>query len=228
LLLVDDHLRFLQSLRKILESETDLTVVAAATTGRAAVVAAADFQPDVVLMDVAMPQMNGVEATRQIMAQSETVGVLMLTVYQDPMVVFQAIKAGARGYVLKNAAPVALVQAIRTVAAGGALIDPGLATLVLQEFQRCWSDEIPNKIPKGTTSTTTSSVPLSEREAAILCRVAAGWSNKEIGRDLGLANKTISNSLTVIFHKLQVSDRAQAAVYAVQQGLTEPYRQPQS
>jgi DNA-binding NarL/FixJ family response regulator len=144
------------------------------------------------------------------------------------MVVFQAIKAGARGYVLKNAAPVALVQAIRTVAAGGALIDPGLATLVLQEFQRCWSDEIPNKIPKGTTSTTTSSVPLSEREAAILCRVAAGWSNKEIGRDLGLANKTISNSLTVIFHKLQVSDRAQAAVYAVQQGLTEPYRQPQS
>ncbi len=220
LLVVDDHAGFRHGLRNLLDSEPDLAVVGEAANGVTAVAAVAVCHPDVVLMDIEMPELNGIAATRQIVAQDGAVGVLMLTVYQDPQVVFQAIKAGARGYVLKNAHPVELVQAIRTVATGGALIDPALAAVVLQEFQRCWAAEIPMHATPPRPY-----VELTERERAILSRIAAGWSNKQIGQELGLADKTIRNSLTIIFHKLQVGDRAQAAVYAVQQGLAQPHHE---
>jgi DNA-binding NarL/FixJ family response regulator len=206
--MVDDHRLFLEGLRGLLEMEPDLRIVGTAANGYEALAAVERLQPDVVLMDINMPGLNGVDATRQIIQRYPATGIIILTMYREEEQVFQAIKSGARGYILKDVETAEVVVAIRAVARGESRIEPVLATRLLQEFQRVWQET-------GTDPRSR----LSEREVAILRLIAGGLSNKAIAADLGFAEKTIKNYITVIFQKLHLSDRTQAAVYAVQHGL---------
>jgi two-component system, NarL family, response regulator LiaR len=210
LLMVDDHRMFLQGMRTLIEMEADVQVVGECTNGYEAVEAVLRLQPDVVLMDINMPGLNGVDATRQIMERRPETGIIILTMYREDAQVFHAIKNGARGYILKDVETTEVVRAIRAVARGESMIDPSLATRVLTEFKRVWQQ------PGGHTQD-----GLTDREVSILRLIAAGHSNKEIGAQLCFAEKTIKNYITGIFQKLQLSDRTQAAVYAVQHGLVE-------
>ncbi len=210
LMMVDDHRMFLQGLRTLIEMEPDIEVVGECNNGYDALEAVMHLQPDVVLMDINMPGMNGVEVTRQILERRPQTGVIILTMYREDAQVFHALKNGARGYILKDVETGEVVRAVRAVARGESMIDPVLATRVLSEFKRLWQQ--------------TDSHPrdgLTEREVTILRLIAAGNSNKEIGAELCLSEKTIKNYITVIFQKLQLSDRTQAAVYAVQHGLVQ-------
>ncbi len=211
LLMVDDHRMFLQGLRLLVEMEPDITVVGECTSGLDAIAAVLQLQPDVVLMDINMPGLNGVEATQRILERRPETGIIILTMYREDAQVFHAIKSGARGYILKDAETVEVVRAVRAVARGESIIDPGMATRVLTEFKRLWQQTDPQ--PHDG---------LTEREVAILRLIVAGLSNKEIGARLCFSEKTIKNYITVIFQKLQLTDRTQAAVYAVQHGLVEP------
>jgi DNA-binding NarL/FixJ family response regulator len=214
-LMVDDHRMFLQGLRSLIEQESDIEVVGECTNGHDALPAVARLQPDVVLLDINMPGMDGVEATRRIIEQRPETGVIILTMYREDAHVFHAIKNGARGYVLKDVETIEVVRAIRSVARGESIIDPLLATRVLTEFQRVWRRDDARQRDG-----------LTEREVEILRLIAAGLSNKEIGNRLSFSEKTIKNYITVIFQKLQLTDRTQAAVYAVQHGLVEKAEEP--
>jgi NarL family two-component system response regulator LiaR len=210
LMMVDDHRMFLQGIRALIEMETDIEVVGECTNGYDAVEAALRLQPDVVLMDINMPGLNGVDATRQILERQPEIGVIILTMYREDAQVFHAIKGGARGYILKDVETMEVVRAIRAVARGESIIDPTMATRVLTEFKRVWQQ-----------TETHPHDGLKEREVSILRLIAAGYSNKEIAANLCFSEKTIKNYITVIFQKLQLTDRTQAAVYAVQHGLIE-------
>jgi DNA-binding NarL/FixJ family response regulator len=210
LLIVDDHRMFVQGLRLLIEMEPDIQVVGEVHSGEESLDAVLRLQPDVVLMDVNMPGLNGVDATRQILEKRPDTGIIMLTMNRDDAQVFQAIKSGARGYILKDAETIEVVRAVRTVARGESAITPAMTTRVLTEFKRLW--EQPNAAQRSG---------LTEREVSILRLIARGLSNKEIGANLSLSEKTIKNYITVILQKLQLNDRTQAAVYAVQNGLVE-------
>lgn len=215
LLIVDDHRMFVQGLRLLIEMEPDIRVVGEVHTGEEAPDAVLRLHPDVVLMDINMPGLNGVEATRQILEQRPETGIIILTMNRDDAQVFQAIKSGARGYILKDAEMIEVVRAVRTVARGESAITPAMTTRVLTEFKRLW--EQPNAAQRSG---------LTEREISILRLIAHGLSNKEIGANLSLSEKTIKNYITVILQKLQLNDRTQAAVYAVQNGLMDPSEAP--
>ena len=210
ILIADDHTMVRQGLSQICGVEPDMQVVGQAVNGRAACALASSVQPDVVVMDINMPIMDGVQATRQLMAANPAIGVIILTTYRQDQYVFEAIKAGARAYLLKDVGSNELLQAIRTIAAGDALLDPPLAKKMISEFHQLQAQFDPS------TPTTT----LLEQELNILRLVAQGLSNSEIGQELNLSEKTIRNRLTIIFGKLHVNNRTQAALYAVQQGLT--------
>jgi DNA-binding NarL/FixJ family response regulator len=211
LLLVDDHTMVRKGLRELLEKEPDLEIVGEAANGVEAILAVERLRPQVVLMDIQMPEMHGLEATRQIHSRYADIAIVMLSIVSADSEVFAAIKAGACGYIRKHAEPQEVLAAVRAAAQGEALIDPSIAVRVLKEFGRLW------RPPQEALG-----VQLTEREVAILRLIADGHSNKEIGNTLGLAEKTIRNTLRGIFRKLQVHDRAQAAVYAVQHGLLPP------
>jgi DNA-binding NarL/FixJ family response regulator len=215
LLIVDDHRMFVQGLRLLIEMEPDIKVVGEVHTGEESLDAVLRLQPDVVLMDVNMPGLNGVDATRQILEKRPDTGIIMLTMNRDDAQVFQAIKSGARGYILKDAETIEVVRAVRTVARGESAITPAMTTRVLTEFKRLW--EQPNAAQRSG---------LTEREVSILRLIARGLSNKEIGANLSLSEKTIKNYITVILQKLQLNDRTQAAVYAVQHGLVDQSEAP--
>ncbi len=210
LLLVDDHQLFRQGLRALIEIEPDIEVVGECVNGREAVTAVHTLQPDVVLLDLNMPVLDGVAATREIMEQHPATGVIILSMNREDSNVFQAVKNGARGYILKDAGRTEVLGAVRTVARGEAILDPALALRVMDEFKRLWAQ--PQARPDST---------LTPNETAILRLVATGRSNKEIGVVLNFSEKTIRNYISRIFQKLQVNDRTQAAVYAVQHGLAE-------
>ncbi|RME82380.1 MAG: DNA-binding response regulator [Caldilineae bacterium] len=209
ILVADDHVMVRQGLSQILDSEPNMKVVGQASDGREAVELAAILQPDIVVMDINMPLLDGVQATRQITATRPATGVIILTMYRQDQYVFEAIKAGARAYLLKDADSEELVRAIRAVAAGEALLDPAIAVRMIDEFRRMQSG------PVGADGVT----PLSERELEILRLVAQGLENEQIAERLGLSEKTIRNRLTVVFEKLHVSNRTQAALYALRKGL---------
>ncbi|MCL5962537.1 MAG: response regulator transcription factor [Chloroflexi bacterium] len=214
-LLADDHTLFRQGLRQLLEMEPDIEVVAEASDGLDVQTKARQYSPDVILMDINMPVTDGVAATKRIMEENSHVGIIVLTMYRQDQHVFEALRAGARGYLLKDALAEDVVKAIRTVYQGDSLIDPSVSTKLIKEFRRL-SDRVE---PEGELS------DLTQREIEILRLVAAGLSNKEIGARLFLAEKTVKNYLTLIFQKLQIGDRVQAAVFAIQQGLIENPRQ---
>jgi DNA-binding NarL/FixJ family response regulator len=203
----DDHPIFRNGLRTLVEESDQLEFVGDAADGDAAVRLCREHEPDVVLMDIRMPGTSGVEATRRIVAELPTVGVLMLTMLEDDTSMFAALRAGARGYVLKGAAPDEIIRAIVAVAAGEALFGAAVAGRIagfLQPDQRTLNHPFP---------------ALSSRERDILDLLAAGRSNTAIAESLALSEKTIRNNITNIFAKLHVTDRAEAIVKAREAGL---------
>ncbi|MFQ5434091.1 MAG: response regulator [Anaerolineae bacterium] len=206
IILADDHTVLRQGMAQALAAQSDMTVVAQAGNGREALDQAIQHQPDVILMDINMPEMDGVEATRQITTRVTKTGIIILTMYRRDDYVFEAIKAGASGYLLKEVELDELLAAIRAVASGEAVIDPAIAGRVLAKFRQ----------PKRNTP---EEEPLAERDVEILRLLAQGLSNQEIASHLHLSEKTIRNRLSLIFRQLHLSNRTQAALYAIQEGL---------
>lgn len=211
-LLVDDHPVVLQGLRSMLAGEPGVEVVGEACNGEEAVRRTTELEPDVVLMDVRMPGMSGIEATRQIKQARPTTSVIVLTILDSEIYVVDAVKAGAAGYLTKSASRELLADALRTVRNGGTLLHGPLLRLTLQSLLHG---------PKeGTTGSDPSPlVNLTPRERDVLQFVAQGYPNKAIGAQLGLAEVTIKKYVQAIIGKLGVSDRTQAAVLAVRMGL---------
>ncbi len=208
LLLVDDQRLMRDGLRTLLELEDDLQVTAEAENGRQALEAYTRYRPDVVLMDIRMPEMDGVEATRRILQADPQARIIILTTFDDDEYVFEGLRAGALGYLLKDVSGAELAEAIRTVAAGGALIEPSVARKVLAEFAR-----LPDLPPAAAQA------DLTEREREILALIAQGLSNKQIAGRLYLAEGTVKNYVSSILDKLGVQDRTQAALWAQKHGL---------
>jgi DNA-binding NarL/FixJ family response regulator len=206
--LVDDHPVVRRGLRALLESLDDVAVVGEAADGAAAVREAQLTHPDVVLMDVQMPGMDGIEATRRIRAACPDVPVLILTMYDDDATVFTAMQAGARGYLLKGAEQEEIARALRAVVAGEAIFGPGVAARVLGFFGDASASVQEPAFPE-----------LTERERQILDQLAAGQRTAAIAGGLHLSPKTVSNHLTTIFAKLQVASRAEAIIVARERGL---------
>ena len=207
-LIADDHPLFREGLHGLLDSVADTEVVGETTTGAEAISEAKALQPDVILMDIKMPDLNGIEATRQIVAVSPHISILMVTMLEDDESIFAAMRAGARGYVLKGANQAEILRAIRAVASGEAIFGPGIARRVLGFFAAA-RPNIPARVfPE-----------LSERETELLALMAQGRANQEIADQLGLTLKTVRNHVSNIFSKLQVADRAQAVLRAREAGL---------
>jgi DNA-binding NarL/FixJ family response regulator len=207
-LIADDHASFRSGLRALLETAGDITVVGEAGNGDEAVRMAMTLGPDVVLMDLNMPGMDGLEATRRIVDGAPHVAVLVVTMYDDDDSVFNAVRAGARGYVLKGAQRAEILRAVRAVASGEAIFGPGVARRLMAFFAR----------PRPTVGV--AAFPeLTEREREILELVAQGRSNTEITAQLVLSPKTVRNHVSNIFSKLQARDRAEAIVRARQAGM---------
>ncbi len=213
IVLADDHPLFRDGLRALLVSVDDAEVVAEATTGEEVVACALDVQPDVVVMDLHMPELNGIEATRRIVETSPHVGVLVLTMIEDDDAVFAAMRAGARGYLVKGSNQAEILTAIRAVASGEAVFGPAIARRLIEYF---------SSPPSGGTQ---AFPQLTQREREVLELVARGESNPAIARRLVLSEKTVRNHVSNIFNKLHVVDRAQAIVKAREAGLGRE-RQP--
>jgi DNA-binding NarL/FixJ family response regulator len=206
-LIADDHAAFRSGLRAALDTAGDVVVVGEAATGADALRRCATLAPDVVLMDVNMPDVDGIEATRRIVDAAPHVAVLVLTMHDDDDTVFAAVRAGARGYLLKGAQRTELLRAIRAVVAGEAIFGPGVARRLVAFFAR------------PAPAAATAFPELTEREREILELIAAGRSNTEITTSLVLSPKTVRNHVSNIFSKLQVRDRAEAIVRAREAGL---------
>jgi DNA-binding NarL/FixJ family response regulator len=206
-LLVDDHVLVRDGLAALLDVIGGFEVVGEAGTGEEAIERAQSLRPDVVLMDVRLPDIDGVEATRRIRAVLPDIGVLMLTMYDDDATVFAAMRAGAQGYLLKDAEPEDVAGAIRAVTSGQAIFGPGVAQRMLT-YLSSTQPAVDYPFPQ-----------LTERERLILQRLAAGRRTAEIAAELFLARKTVSNQLTSVFAKLGVADRAEAVLKARDGGL---------
>ena len=209
-IVVDDQSMVRAGFRMLLADEPDIEVVAEASTGLEAVDKAARFRPTVVLMDIRMPQLDGLEATRRILAADGSTRVLMLTTFGLNDYVYEALRAGASGFVLKDDPPEQLIAAIRTVAAGDALLSPAITKRVISRFARIARPEP----PKGFDE-------LTAREREILRLIASGLSNAEIAQELYISDTTVKTHVTHILQKLNLRDRVQAVVLAYQTGLFE-------
>lgn len=213
-LIADDHQIVREGLASVLEGKGDIEVVGLAADGKEAVAKARDLSPDVVIMDISMPNMNGVEATRQIKKESPQIGVVVLTMYGDEEYIFDLVRAGAAGYLLKDADSAQIAKAIRAVSRGESMIHPSIAAKILNEFSQLSS----GRGQKGTRAAR-SGEELTERELTVLRLLAEGRSNKEIANELKLSDKTIKNHIHSIFRKLDVTDRTKAVISAVRLGL---------
>ena len=206
-LIADDHAVVRQGLRTFLELQDDIEVVADVADGEAALQAAEEHEPDVVLMDLVMPGGGGVEAIRALREARPEARVLVLTSFLDDDKVFPAVRAGAAGYLLKDVEPAELVRAIRTVDDGEALLHPAVAARLMEEISE--------------TERPAAEEALTAREREVLALIARGLPNKLIARDLEIAEKTVKTHVSSILSKLGLTDRTQAALYAVRSGLIE-------
>ena len=207
-LIADDHEQFRESLRGMLATADDTEFVGEATTGTEVVTLARERQPDVILMDLQMPGQNGIEATRQIVRDSPHIGVVMLTMFDDDHSVFAAMRAGARGYVLKGAKRNDLLRAVRAVGIGEAIFSPSIAARMVTFFGKLQTTA-PRHILPG----------LTDRERELLVLIAQGCKNAEIAESLVISPKTVRNHITNILSKLQAADRTQAILMAREAGL---------
>lgn len=211
ILIVDDQRLMREGLRTLLELEPDFDVAGEAGDGAAALEAYESAKPDIVLMDIRMPGMDGVEATRRLRARHPGARVIILTTFDDEAYVFDGLRAGAQGYLLKDLSGNELATAIRTVMAGGALIEPSVARKVFAEFARL--------APAARPLDAGLAEPLTEREREVLRGVAEGLSNREIGQKLFLTEGTVKNYVTSVLQKIGARDRTQAALRAKELGL---------
>jgi DNA-binding NarL/FixJ family response regulator len=207
-LIADDHPLFRKGMRGVLAARPDFEVVGEAATGADAIALAEALQPDVVLMDLQMPGGSGVEATREIVHTSPSIRVLVVTLFENDDSVFAALRAGARGYVLKDAEEDEMLRAIRAVGSGEAIFSPSVATRVLAFFASSGASAPPPILPE-----------LTDREREILGLIAQGLPNAAIAGRLALSPKTVANYVSNVFAKLQVVDRAQAVIRAREAGL---------
>lgn len=208
-LIADDHTLFRKGVRKMLEAEEDLKVVGEAATGRQALEQARALMPDVILMDIRMPDLDGIEATRTLHREMPHIGVIFVTMFEDDEFVFRGLQAGGRGYILKDADPETMLRAIRAVAHGESLLGPTIAQKVFRQFAA-----LPGKQAPLVDE-------LTPREQEVLKLIAEGCSNKEIARELCISEKTVKNHINNIFSKLHVYDRTQAMLYAIRKGLVK-------
>jgi len=207
ILIADDHTLFRDGLRALFASLPDTAVIAEASSGTEAVTLAEEHQPDVILMDIQMPGMNGIEATRRIVETSPHIGVIVVTMFEDDDSVFAAMRAGARGYVLKGSDQDEMLRTIQAVARGEALFGPNIAARLATFFNSSRSSSI-EAFPE-----------LTDREREVLQLLAQGMTNQQIAQSLYISVKTVRNHVSNIFSKLQVADRVQAIIRARDAGL---------
>ena len=208
LLVADDQSMVRAGFRMLLSREQDIEVVAEASNGVEAVEAAARFRPTVVLMDIRMPRLDGLQATRRILAADDTARILILTTFDLDEYIYEALRAGASGFVLKDDPPEQLLAAIRTVAAGDALLSPAVTKRVIRQFARIPQSSPPERLDE-----------LTERELDVFRLIARGLSNAEIGQELYISDTTVKTHITHILQKLGLRDRVQAVVLAYETGL---------
>ena len=208
LLVVDDHELVRQGFIAMMSVEPDLEVVGEAANGLEAVELALSLRPDVILLDLAMPRKDGIEATREIKAQNSGARILIITSFAEDEKVYQAVKAGALGYLMKDSSPEALIRAIHDVYEGRLSLHPDIALKLIEELNKP-SDKTPTEDP------------LTEREVEVLILVAKGLSNQEIADRLVVAERTVSAHVSNILGKLHLANRTQAALYALREGLTD-------
>ena len=216
-MIVDDHSLLRGGIRRVLEAEADLEVVAEASDGKEGLSLALEMEPDIILMDINLPIMNGLQATREIKSLRPDIGVVVFTAYHDETQALHAIQAGASAYFPKDVTAAELVGAIREVSHGNYVIDdavlskPQVAKWLLSQFQAIAPIQAEEDADEMF-------LPLSPREMEILQLIARGMSNKEIARELGISRQTVKNHMTSILRKLAVNDRTQAALYALRRG----------
>jgi len=213
LVLVDDQALFREGLRILLHQHPHLEIVAEASNGEEAIAAARLHVPDIMLMDLRMPRLNGVEATRQIRAEMPEVRIIVLTTFEDDGEVYGALSAGASGYLLKASPSERVVEAIQLTARGESFVEPSVTAKLLQHFSRLASGQPQRDAPQPLAE------PLSGRELDVLSHLAAGRSNKEIASELGIAEGTVKNHMSNVISKLGALDRTQAALRARELGL---------
>jgi DNA-binding NarL/FixJ family response regulator len=209
-LVADDQSMVRAGFRMLLGGEDDIEVVAEAGDGREAVEKAARFEPNVILMDIRMPDMDGLQATREIIAANPAARILILTTFDLDEYIYEALSAGASGFVLKDDPPEQLIAAIRTVAAGDALLSPSVTNRVISRFARLQRPEPPKELEE-----------LTSREEDVLRLMAKGLSNAEIGEELFISDTTVKTHVTHVLQKLNLRDRVQAVVLAYQSGIMD-------
>ena len=214
-LVADDQSMVRAGFRMLLAGEEDIDVVAEASNGLEAVEKADRFRPDVILMDIRMPELDGLEATRVILATDNNARILVLTTFDLDEYIYDALRAGASGFVLKDDPPEQLIAAVRTVAAGDALLSPPVTKRVIEQFMRAPRPAPPKELEE-----------LSERERDVFRLIARGLSNAEIGQELYISDTTVKTHITHILQKLKLRDRVQAVVLAHEAGLFEADAQP--
>ena len=208
IVIADDHALVREGTRQILEDHPGLEVVGEAQDGEEAVAIVSRLQPDVVLMDIAMPKLNGIEATRLIKKESPATSVLILTAYDDDQYIFALLDAGAAGYLLKNVRGEELAQAVRAVAEGESVLHPAIAAKVIKRYTSLSRAPVQEEVDS-----------LSDRESEVLAMAARGLSNKMIARELSLSDRTVQVHLSNVFGKLGVASRTEAVITALQRGL---------
>ena len=206
-LLAEDHVIVREGTRELVQHEPDMEVVGEAGDGEEAIQLATKLRPDVVIMDIAMPKLNGIEATKQIKELYPSTAVLVLTAYDDDQYVFALLEAGAAGYLLKNVRGRELIDAIRAVYAGESVLHPAITRKVIESF-----------LPAGKPAERRIAEPLSEREMEVIKLAGRGMSNKDIAEELSLSVRTVQSHLGNIFNKLGVGSRTEAVLYALKKG----------
>ena len=210
LILADDHAVVRSGLRMLLDAQSDMRIVGEANNGREALELTRSLKPDVILMDIMMPEMNGIEATRRITSEYPDTAVLALTMYEDEQYFLEMLKAGAAGYVPKRAAPDVLVSAIRTVNMGAMFVYPSMAKRLVQEYDK-----------KGTVDVSTAFDVLTPRELEVLVLIADGLTNIKLGERLEISVKTVDRHRENIMRKLDIHTRIDLVKYAIREGLID-------